>query len=44
MKNLQPPPQFNSRGVQLNPTDDQHKLKDVIQKIVEFATAYSQGR
>ena len=23
----------------MNPTDDQHKLKDVIQKLIEFATA-----
>ena len=38
MKKLQPP-HFKSKGVQSSPVDDQPKLKDVIQKLVEFTTA-----
>ena len=39
MKQLQPTPQFKSKGVQSSPVDDQSKLKHVIQKLVAFATA-----
>ena len=39
MKSLQPPRQFSSKGIQSSPANDQPKLKDVIQKMVEFATA-----
>ena len=39
MKNVLQPPQFNSKGIQSSPADDQPKLKDVIQKLVEFTAA-----
>ena len=39
MKNLEPPQQFNSKGVESSPAEDQPKLKDAIQKIVEFGIA-----
>ena len=38
MEKLQPLPHFKSKGLQLSPVDDQPKVKDVIQKLVDFST------